>query len=406
MTEREIYLQALRCSAEDRPRILDELCRGRPDLRARIDRLVSASASLGDFLERPLTDGLERGGANTDRTGTRIGAYHLIRLLGHGGMGDVYEAEQTSPFFRRVAVKLIKGSGLSADTLARFESERQTLALMDHPHIAKMLDGGNHEGCPYFVMELIPGIPITDYCLSERLNLQQRLGIFVEVCLAVQHAHQKGIIHRDLKPSNVLVCKVDGRAVPKIIDFGVAKITQSQVWQSQFSNTAAQDHASTVTQELLVGTLETMSPEQTRSDCSEVDTRSDIYSLGTLCYELLTGVSPMHGVLEGKPSFEGIVDAIRHRVPLSPSRCIEKCIQTPSGQKSNSLVSPSQVREDLDWVVMKCLEKDPSLRYPSVESLVRRGRFFDGDPVAARPRPGAHIFASSCNVIAALWSLF
>src|SRR5271165_5533491 len=281
-----IFLEALDCKgADELMRYLEQACGSDVALRTRVDELLRAHRDAGAFL-----GGAENQDATIDRPiseqpGAVIaGRYKLLEAIGEGGMGTVWVAEQTQPVRRKVALKLIKTGMDSKSVLARFEAERQALAVMDHPNIAKVLDGGMTEtGRPYFVMEYVKGVPITDYCDATRLSIPERLQLFVEVCQAVQHAHQKGIVHRDLKPSNILIALYDDKAVPKVIDFGLAKA----VYESPTEQTLHTAHG------LVLGTPMYMSPEQAQLNNLDVDTRSDIYSLGVLLYELLTGTTPL-----------------------------------------------------------------------------------------------------------------
>ena len=272
----------------ERSAFLNAACRGDEALRVGIEDLLRHDLAVGSFLESPAVDSVKTSdassGAGSECSGTVIGPYKLLQPIGEGGMGTVYMAEQTQPVRRTVALKLIKAGMDSRQVLARFGAERQALALMDHPNIAKVFDAGTtDDGRPYFVMELVKGIPITKFCDERRLTLRERLELAIPVCQAVQHAHQKGIIHRDLKPSNVLIALYDGKPVPKIIDFGVAKATgprlTDQTLYTEFGT--------------VVGTFEYMSPEQAELNQLDIDTRSDIYSLGVLLYELLTGSTPL-----------------------------------------------------------------------------------------------------------------
>ena len=281
----EIFCAAIELSSpEERGEYVERACGGNAELRHRVDALLTAHFGAGDFLERsPATALLPDHENIQEGPGTLIGPYKLLEQIGEGGMGVVYMADQQAPVRRRVALKVIKTGMDTRQVVARFEAEREALALMDHSNIARVLDAGaTDSGRPYFVMELVRGIPITEYCDQNNLPVHKRLELFVEVCHAVQHAHQKGIIHRDLKPSNVLVTLNDGRAVPKVIDFGVAKATGQQLTEKSLFTAFAQ----------MVGTPLYMSPEQAEMTSVDIDTRSDIYSLGVLLYELLTGTTP------------------------------------------------------------------------------------------------------------------
>src|SRR5579884_1272405 len=285
MNEESIFIEALQKEAPaERAVFLDQACAGNAELRHSVELLLRAHEKAGAFLQSLPNTGTIRDATVQERPGTVVGPYKLLELIGEGGMGTVWMAQQTEPVKRLVALKLIKAGMDSKQVLARFEAERQALALMDHPNIARVLDAGTTAaGRPYFVMELVKGILITRYCDEHRLTPKDRLELFVPICQAVQHAHQKGIIHRDLKPSNVLIARYDGRPVPKVIDFGVAKATGQQLTE----------HTLVTGFGAVVGTLEYMSPEQAELNQLDIDTRSDIYSLGVLLYELLTGSTPL-----------------------------------------------------------------------------------------------------------------
>jgi WD40 repeat protein/serine/threonine protein kinase len=319
--------------------------------------------------------------APTEGPGAVIGRYKLLEKLGEGGFGAVYMAEQTEPVERRVALKIIKPGMDTRQVIARFEAERQALAMMDHPNIAKVLDAGATDaGRPYFVMELVKGIPITDYCDQERLTPRQRLGLFARVCHGVQHAHQKGIIHRDLKPSNVLVAEYDGVAVPKIIDFGVAKATGQKLTEKTMFTQMGQ----------LVGTLEYMSPEQTRLNQLDIDTRSDVYSLGVLLYELLTGTTPFERSRLYSAAFDEILRIIREEEPPRPSTRISTMSggagSVPASRGSDLRSLGRVVKGELDWIVMRSLEKDRNRRYDSAASFAADlERYLGGEAVLACP---------------------
>ncbi|HLJ95812.1 MAG TPA: serine/threonine-protein kinase, partial [Gemmataceae bacterium] len=315
-----------------------------------------------------------------DDPGDRIGPYHLLELIGQGGMGEVWAAQQTEPVRRQVAVKLIKTGLDSRNVLARFEVERQALALMDHPNIARVLDAGTADsGRPYFVMEMVRGVPITKFCDERRLSPHERLELFVPVCQAIQHAHQKGIIHRDLKPSNVLVALSDGRPVPKVIDFGVAKATGPHLTEE----------APLTAYGVVVGTAEYMSPEQASLDQVDVDTRSDVYALGVLLYELLTGFTPIDRKSLGKAAILEVLRMVREVEPPRPSTKLSSSDALPS-VAANRGVEPARLtrlmRGELDWIVMKALEKDRSRRYDTANGLARDiQRFLADEVIEARP---------------------
>ena len=308
------------------------------------------------------------------------GRYKLLENIGEGGMGSVWVAEQQQPVKRRVAIKLVKAGMDSKQVLARFEAERQALAVMDHPNIAKVFDGGmTEQGRPYFVMEYVKGVPFTEYCDKARLSLKERLNLFIPVCQAVQHAHHKGIVHRDLKPSNILICLYDGKPVPKVIDFGLAKaMHQSLTDQSIYTG-----HG------IMVGTPLYMSPEQAEHNNLDVDTRTDIYSLGVVLYELLVGTTPLERRQLQKAAFEEVLRLIQEVEPPRPSLRLSTSASLPSIAAQRS-IDPKQlsrsVAGDLDWIVMKSLEKERSRRYETAIGLARDiERFLNDEAVEACP---------------------
>ena len=290
--------------------------------------------------------------------GRSIGPYRLMQRLGEGGMGEVWLAEQSFPVRRRVALKLIKAGMDTRQVIARFEAERQALAVMDHPAIATVFDGGaTEDGHPYFVMEYVQGDPLTTYCDRECLTTRERLELFIQVCGGVQHAHQKGIIHRDLKPSNVLVTIQDNRPVPKIIDFGVAKATSQPLTDaSVFTELGA-----------LIGTPEYMSPEQAEMSGVDIDTRTDVYALGVMLYELLTGALPFSRQTLREAGLDGLRRAIREKEPPRPSTRVTtlgaELPETARRRRTDPARLAGQLRGDLDWIAMKALEKDRTRRY-------------------------------------------
>jgi serine/threonine protein kinase/tetratricopeptide (TPR) repeat protein len=369
-----------------RAEILNAQCADDAELRARVEKLLNLhdqSRELPDVgtpnfaQERQPTVA----GPTAPSSGNVIGGrYRLLEEIGEGGMGTVWVAEQVQPVRRRVAIKLIKSGMDTRRVLSRFELERQALAVMDHPNIAKVLDGGvTDQGCPYFVMEYVKGVPITDYCDQSKVGVEGRLQLFVQVCQAVQHAHQKGIIHRDLKPSNILVCPYDGRPVPKVIDFGLAKAI----------NQTLTEHTLYTAHGVMVGTPLYMSPEQAEFNNLDVDTRADIYSLGVILYELLTGTTPLDRQRFKDAAWQEIVRLIKEEEPSKPSTKLSGSGSLPSVAAQRSL-EPAQltrlVRGDLDWIVMKALEKERSRRYETANGLARDlERYLADEVVEARP---------------------
>jgi tetratricopeptide (TPR) repeat protein/serine/threonine protein kinase len=379
----------------DRAAYLNEACGNDADLRRQVDRLLAAHPQVGSFLHEdaaahpsPLGGvGREvRGVATvdapiTESLGTVIGPYKLMQQIGEGGMGSVFMAKQTQPVQRKVALKVIKAGMDSKQVIARFEAERQALALMDHVNIARVFDGGTTaNGRPYFVMELVHGVPITKYCDDNHLTPRERLELFVPVCQAIQHAHQKGIIHRDVKPSNVMITLYDGRPVPKVIDFGVAKATEQKLTeQTLFTQYGT-----------MVGTLEYMSPEQAEMSALGVDTRSDIYSLGVLLYELLTGSTPLTHKRMKEAGYAEILRLIKEEEPPRPSTRLSDSGEALASISANRHLEPARlmklVRGELDWIVMKCLEKDRNRRYETANGLAQDvERYLHDKPVQACP---------------------
>jgi serine/threonine protein kinase/flagellar motility protein MotE (MotC chaperone) len=380
---RDIFLAAAELPAADRPAHLTEACGGDADLRAAVERLLAAHIDPASVLESPAANPLPTTGPHTPQadTGTILaGRYKLLEPIGEGGMGEVWVAQQTEPVKRTVAVKLIKHGSDSKTVLARFDAERQALALMDHPNIARVLDAGaTPDGRPFFVMELVKGTSITQFCDAHRLNPRERLELFVPVCNAIQHAHQKGVIHRDIKPSNVLVALYDDRPIPKVIDFGVAKA----IGQPLTENTL---HTGFGT---VIGTPQYMSPEQATFNNLDVDTRSDLYSLGVLLYELLVGSTPFTkkdldraGVLE-------MLRVVREVEPPRPSTKLSTADALPS-LAANRSTEPRKLtgmlRNELDWIVMKALEKDRTRRYETANGFAADVlRYLADEVVEARP---------------------
>jgi WD40 repeat protein/serine/threonine protein kinase len=405
MSERDLLIAALeRDDPAERDAYLAQACGSDVDLRRRVERLLRLHEA-GSFLKQPAAapgqtvdaqTGAVLGGpghANppgiraaeptppAEAAGTRLGPYTLLEKLGEGGMGAVWVAEQHEPIKRHVALKVIKPGMDSARVLRRFEAERQALALMDHTHIAKVFDAGaTPEGRPYFVMELVQGVPLTTYCDQQHLTLRERLELFVPVCQALQHAHQKGIIHRDIKPSNVLVAVQDGRPVPKVIDFGLAKALHQRLTDQTMYTEIGQ----------VLGTLEYMSPEQADFNTLDVDTRADVYSLGVVLYELLTGTTPLDPGGLRRAGFSEVLRQIREVEPSRPSTRLteskESLARLAAQRRTDMDRLMREVRGELDWIVMKCLEKDRTRRYPTANGLARDvERYLRDESVEACP---------------------
>ena len=387
-----IFFAALeRLTPAEQAAYLDEACTDNPVLRARVEKLLAAHQSVGAFLEPAPAEEvtgphLANGRAaevSAAVAGTIVaGKYKLLQQIGEGGMGCVWMADQIEPVKRRVAVKLIRVErGSSKTILSRFEAERQAIALMDHPHIAKLLDAGTTDaGRPYFVMELVKGIPLTEYCDAHRLSIADRLKLFMQICSAVQHAHQKGIIHRDLKPTNILVESHDDKAVPKVIDFGLAKATSGMQLTEHTLFTAFGN---------VMGTPLYMAPEQAQFNAVDVDTRADVYALGVILYELLTGTTPLMRETIKKAALDEMLKLIREQEAPTPSSRLSSNEAKPT-VAANRQMEPAKlgrfVKGELDWIVMKCLEKDRGRRYETANGLsMDIQRYLADEPVAAGP---------------------
>jgi tetratricopeptide (TPR) repeat protein/tRNA A-37 threonylcarbamoyl transferase component Bud32 len=388
---RSIFLAAVEeLPGEARTKYIDSVCAGDESLRQAVQRLVDAYGNLHSFMEQPAA-----GAAPTidhkpnEHVGSTIDRYKLLEQIGEGGMGVVYVAEQSEPVRRRVALKIIKPGMDTRQVIARFEAERQALALMDHPNIARVYDAGATEaGRPYFVMELVRGMTITDYCDQSRQDVPGRLALFMTVCHAVQHAHQKGVIHRDIKPSNVLVTLHDGQPVVKVIDFGIAKAINQQLTERTIYTAFTE----------LIGTPLYMSPEQAELSCLDVDTRSDVYSLGVLLYELLTGHTPFDREALAKSGLDEVRRMIREDEPPRPSHRISTlkadAASTVSQRRGIDQRQLSrQLSGELDWIVMKALEKDRNRRFESASAFAADlERYLNDEPVAAGPPSAIYRF--------------
>jgi eukaryotic-like serine/threonine-protein kinase len=383
MSDSAIFKAAVKLSPERRAAFLDQACASDGELRHEIESLLRAHDAPGSFLGglSSQSDATEDFEPIPERAGTVIGPYKLMEQIGQGGMGLVFVAEQQHPVRRKVALKIIKPGMDTRDVIARFEAERQALALMDHPNIAKVFDAGTTDsGLPYFVMGLVKGIPIIDYCDQQQLTARERLDLFLAVCQAVQHAHGKGIIHRDLKPSNILVAPHDGVPVVKVIDFGVAKAIGQQLTDKIIYTRFTQ----------MIGTPLYMSPEQAELNALDVDIRSDVYSLGVLLYELLTGTTPFDRQRFATAAYDEIRRIIKEEEPPRPSTRLSTMGESLSKVSSQRKTEPAKlsalVKGDLDWIVMKALEKDRNRRYDTASTFAADvRRFLAEEPIEARP---------------------
>ncbi len=383
MNEPEIFASAMKLFGDARHAFLDAACGQDARRREQIEALLKAHDESGGLLPRqadPLLDETHVVPGQAVPGVVIAGRYKLLEQIGEGGMGTVWVAEQSQPVKRKVALKLIKAGMDSKSVLARFEAERQALAVMDHPNIAKVLDGGLTEtGRPYFVMDYVKGVPITEYCDATRLSVPERLQLFVQVCFAVQHAHQKGIIHRDLKPSNILVASYDDKPIPKVIDFGLAK-AMNQALTEKTLHTA---------HDMVLGTPQYMSPEQATFNNLDIDTRSDVYSLGTLLYELLAGSPPFAQPELEKRGLLEILRVVREEEPQRPSLKLstaEARASISANRGSEPVQLSSMMKGEIDWIVMKALEKDRTRRYDTATALAKDvQRYLNGDAVEACP---------------------
>ena len=386
----EIFGAAVEISdVAERDALLDRECGDDSTLRAKVADLLAVRPQAEEFFSdcrediSVSSDTLENSSETDDKNiGLRIGHYKVLEKIGEGGCGGVYMAEQEKPVRRRVALKIIKLGMDTKNVIARFESERQALAMMDHPNIARVLDAGTTEtGRPFFVMELIHGVNILEFCDKNNLDTRQRLGLFVQVCNAIQHAHQKGIVHRDIKPSNILVTSHDGLPVPKVIDFGIAKaMAEPLTDKTMFTRFG-----------FFMGTPAYMSPEQAEYSGLDVDTRSDIYSLGVLLYELLTGKPPFDQNDLMSSGLDEMRRTLREREPYRPSAklktySVEELTATAARRHIETSKLQSLLKGDLDCIVMKTLEKDRRRRYETANGLAMDvGRFLNNEPIVARP---------------------
>ncbi len=388
---------------------LNELCGNDEQLRDAILDLLNRDQQLGSFLEHPPT-AIRPDDTDTTPDGQpapppTIANYRLLRVIGQGGMGTVWLAEQEKPVRRVVALKLIRTDTGARQIVTRFEAERQALAMMDHPHIARVLGAGTTEhGVPYFVMELVDGVPLIGYCDENRLNIEQRLRLFLQVCRAVQHAHQKGVIHRDLKPSNVLVSQSDGEPMVKVIDFGLAKaIAPEQNLTDESLHTEFGR---------VVGTLQYMSPEQADTGSRDIDTRTDIYSMGVMLFELLTGSTPLEKESIRQLGLLRVLEQLRTAEPVRPSSRIESSNELIADVTYQRQITSSRLhqilRGELDWIVLKALDNDRDRRYETASALGEDIiRFLNHEPVSARnlrqPTGSGNLFGKIVGWLLRVW---
>ncbi len=385
-----IYESALKRDRADRESFLDGACLGDPGLREAVESLLLSGGERGTDLKQPALDTAavtwQRSGEVVSAGKQQVGPYRIIQEIGHGGMGVVYEAEQEKPVRRKVALKLIKWGMDTKEVITRFDSERQALALMNHPNIAAVYDAGaTGQGRPYFAMELVHGEPIVEYCDKNRLTIRERLDLFIQACEGVQHAHQKGIIHRDIKPSNILVTIQDDKPVPKIIDFGVAKATSQRLTERTVYTELGQ----------LIGTPEYMSPEQAEMTGLDIDTRTDVYSLGVVLYELLVGAQPFEAKTLRQVSFDKMRQRIREEEPPKPSERLSHLGEPSATAATNRRVElrslERELRGDLDWITMKAIDKDRTRRYNSPFELAADiERYLTHQAVLAGPPSAAY----------------
>jgi eukaryotic-like serine/threonine-protein kinase len=392
---KDLLHQAIALDSGVRAKFLNEVCAADAALRAELESLLEIADDLSvEFLQMPPSGGFRADGAGPSAAVLAAGQlfeqrFQLTRKLGEGGMGQVWLAEQTAPVRRSVALKLIKAGMYDQTVMQRFEAERQSLAIMDHPAIAKVFDAGaTAQGQPYFVMEYVPGLPITEYCDQRKLKIRERVELFIQACEGVQHAHQKAIIHRDLKPANILVIEVDGKAVPRIIDFGLAKATTVQLTDQTLYTRFGQ----------FMGTPGYMSPEQVDPNIQDIDTRSDVYSLGVILYVLLTGLQPFETQRRQKPTLDEWLRQLREEEPPRPSGKVSASRDTATAASAARSTEPKQLvsllRGDLDWITMKALERDRERRYGTPAELAADlRRFLHDEPVAARPASSAYQLA-------------